>query len=39
VNVQRRVKDAIARIAELDAELGRFFDTTVSTGTFCCFRP
>jgi hypothetical protein len=39
VNVQRRVKDAIARIAELDTELGRFFEKTVSTGTFCCFRP
>jgi hypothetical protein len=39
VNVQRRVKDAIARIAELDADLGRFFERTVSTGTFCCFRP
>jgi hypothetical protein len=39
VNVQRRVKDAIARIAEADVELGRFFERAVSTGTFCCFRP
>jgi hypothetical protein len=39
VNVQRRVKDAIARIAEVDTELGRFFSRAVSTGTFCCFRP
>ena len=38
VNVQRRVKDAIARIAEVDEELGRFFERTVNTGTFCCFR-
>jgi hypothetical protein len=38
VNVQRRVKDAIARIAEADEELGRFFESTVRTGTFCCFR-
>jgi hypothetical protein len=39
VNVQRRVKDAIARITELDAGLGRFFENAVSTGTFCRFRP
>jgi tetratricopeptide (TPR) repeat protein len=39
VNVQRRVKDAIARITELDAGLGRFFESAVSTGTFCRFRP
>jgi hypothetical protein len=39
VNVQRRMKDAIARIGEVDADLGRFFERAVSTGTFCCFRP
>jgi tetratricopeptide (TPR) repeat protein len=39
VNVQRRVKDAIARITELDPGLGRFFESAVSTGTFCRFRP
>ncbi len=39
VNVQRRVKDAVARITEVDEELGRFFADTVRTGTFCCFRP
>jgi hypothetical protein len=39
VNVQRRVKDAIARIAALDEELGRYFERSISTGTFCCFRP
>ena len=38
VNVQRRVKDAIARIAEVDEDLGRFFERAVRTGTFCCFR-
>ncbi len=38
VNVQRRVKDAIARITEADEELGRFFESAVRTGTFCCFR-
>jgi hypothetical protein len=39
VNVQKRIRDAIARIGEADAELGRFFERTVRTGTFCCFRP
>jgi hypothetical protein len=39
VNVQRRVKDAIARIGEADAALGGYFERAVRTGTFCCFRP
>ena len=39
VNVQRRVRDAVARIGEVDAELGTFFERAISTGTFCCFRP
>jgi hypothetical protein len=39
VNVQKRLKDAIARVIEVDAELGRFLDGAVRTGTYCCFRP
>lgn len=39
VNVQRRVKDAVARISEADQEVGRAFERAVKTGTFCCFRP
>ncbi|HTV20593.1 MAG TPA: hypothetical protein VMG12_18040, partial [Polyangiaceae bacterium] len=39
VNVQRRVKDAIARIAAADPELGRYLAATVQTGTYCVFRP
>jgi AAA ATPase domain len=39
VNVQRRVKDAIQRIAEADADLGRYLEMAVRTGTYCCFRP
>jgi len=39
VNVQKRLKDAISRIAEVDAELGNFLERAVRTGTFCCFRP
>jgi len=37
VNVQRRLKDAIARIAEHDPATGRFFEKSVRTGTFCRF--
>ncbi|HVH44022.1 MAG TPA: hypothetical protein VM925_16840, partial [Labilithrix sp.] len=39
VNVQRRIKDAIRRIGEHDAELGEYLGWTVRTGTFCSFRP
>jgi tetratricopeptide (TPR) repeat protein len=39
VNVQRRLKDAIARIAEADAAAGKFLERAVRTGTFCCYRP
>ena len=28
-----------ARISEVDAELGAFLETSVRTGTYCCFRP
>lgn len=37
VNVQRRLKDAIGRIAELDAECGRFLARVVRTGNYCVF--
>jgi hypothetical protein len=37
VNVQRRLKDAIARIAEHDKDLGGFLDRAVRTGTYCRF--
>jgi hypothetical protein len=39
VNVQRRLKEAIARIAEAEPQLGALLDGGVRTGTFCCFRP
>jgi hypothetical protein len=39
INVQKRMKDAITRIAEVDPNLGRFLDRAVQTGTYCCFRP
>ncbi|HLK40565.1 MAG TPA: AAA family ATPase [Polyangiaceae bacterium] len=37
--VQRRVREAIKRIADADAELGRHLDWTVRTGTFCAYEP
>jgi transcriptional regulator with AAA-type ATPase domain len=39
INVQRRLKDAIASIAEGDAELGRYLAATVKTGTYCSYTP
>jgi tetratricopeptide (TPR) repeat protein len=39
VNVQRRLKDAIRRIGEVDAGLGAYLERAVRTGTFCSFRP
>jgi hypothetical protein len=37
--VQRRVREAIKKIADQDAELGRHLDWTVRTGTFCAYEP
>ena len=39
INVQKRIKDAIARIAEVNPSLGRYLGRAVRTGTYCCFRP
>jgi tetratricopeptide (TPR) repeat protein len=39
VNVQRRIKDAIRRLAAMDAELGRYLDATIRTGMFCGYSP
>jgi hypothetical protein len=37
VNVQRRLKDAVARIGELDAAAGAYLEKAVRTGTYCRF--
>lgn len=37
VNVQRRLKDALARITELDPACGRFLERSVRTGNYCVF--
>ena len=39
VNVQRRIKDAIKRLASEDESLGRYLEATVRTGTFCSYVP
>lgn len=39
VNVQRRLKDAIARIAEQSPTAGRHLEWAVKTGTFCVYDP
>jgi hypothetical protein len=39
VNVQRRIKDAIARIGREDAELGRYLTLCIRTGTFSIYQP
>jgi non-specific serine/threonine protein kinase len=39
VNVQRRIKDAIRRIAEQDEAVGRHLARSVRTGTYCAYEP
>jgi hypothetical protein len=38
-NVQRRLSDAIDRIAEVHQRLGEHLETCVRTGTFCSYAP
>jgi hypothetical protein len=39
VNVQRRLTDALKRIADVNAELGKHLALTVRTGTYCSYSP
>jgi class 3 adenylate cyclase len=39
ISVTVNVKEAIKRIAKLDAELGRYLGTTIKTGNFCSYSP
>jgi tetratricopeptide (TPR) repeat protein len=39
VNVQRRLRHAIQRIAARDPELGLHLERSVTTGVFCRYRP
>jgi hypothetical protein len=37
--VQRRIREAIRKIAEQEPELGRHLDWAIRTGTFCAYEP
>jgi hypothetical protein len=39
ITVQRRVREAIRKIADHDAELGRHLDWTIRTGTYSAYEP
>jgi hypothetical protein len=39
VNCQKRIRDAVQRIAQQDAVLGRHLLAAVRTGTFCAYVP
>ena len=39
ITAQRRIREAIKKIAEVDAALGTHLDGAVRTGTFCVYRP
>ena len=39
VNVQRRIRGAIRKIADSLPELGTYLDRAVKTGTFCSYEP
>jgi tetratricopeptide (TPR) repeat protein len=38
INVTRRVREAVARIVEADAAMGRHLEQTIQTGTYCSYR-
>jgi tetratricopeptide (TPR) repeat protein len=39
INVQRRLRDVITRIAAQDAALGQRLERDITTGVFCRYRP
>jgi len=39
VNVRRRIKDAVERIAEQLPDAGRYLENTVKTGRYCRYTP
>jgi non-specific serine/threonine protein kinase len=39
INVQRRLRDVLGRIAEADPALGRYLEASVRSGTYCSFSP
>jgi hypothetical protein len=39
VNATRRIKDALARIKEVEPTIGEHLEDSVRTGTYSCYRP
>ena len=39
VNVRRRLKDAIGRIAEQDSSMGTYLENCIKTGSYCKYVP
>ena len=39
INVQRRLKDAVDSITEVDPALGRYLSAALKTGTYCSYTP
>ncbi len=39
INVQRRIRDAVERLREQDAALGRTLDAAIKTGVYCSYAP
>jgi hypothetical protein len=37
--VTRRIRSAVKKIGEAHPELGRHFEVSVRTGTFCAYTP
>src|SRR5262249_22069381 len=39
INVQRWLREAIRKVGEQDAKLGKHFEASVRTGLFCVYAP
>ena len=39
INVQRRIADALKRITEIDAGLGKHLSSAIRTGVYCSYAP
>ncbi len=39
VSVTKAIKSALARISDHNADVGYHLSLSLSTGTFCCYRP
>jgi hypothetical protein len=39
INVQRRLRNVLTRIGEINPDLGRYLNAAIRTGTYCCYEP